>query len=263
MAPHGPSPAPAGTPRLALRWVVTAAVFGSAASVGFVTALLASGGLAVSLVQVVVSALALAVLVPLGLQRAGLLRTAGDLAADEEVAIKDPLTGLLNHAAFSERVGVELRRGQREGYRVAIVAIDIDHFQQINDGWGHAVGDEALKLVAQHIVTELRPSDIVGRIGGDQFMLALIQTGGRHGVDVVNRVRTGVASIAFNPTKQPITVSAGVALFPYDATEVEVLMRHAEDALRRSKASGRNRSTAYADMAEEPTPVAIQRSLNP
>lgn len=252
MALHGPRSSPSPARR---RAAVGLTVSAAAVCVGALAAAVATGGALVTAVAVLVAAVALGAVAPVALERTGLLGgpSCGP-APDEELAIKDPLTGLLNHAAFSERLGVELRRGQREGYRVAVVVVDIDHFQQINDGWGHAVGDEALRLVAEQIVTELRPSDLVGRIGGDQFVLGLVQTGGREGVEVINRVRAGVSSIAFNPTKQRITLSAGVSLFPYDAADVESLMRQAEDALRRSKLSGRDRSTAYADMAAEPVP---------
>ena len=254
-----PAPAPAGAAESlrVLRWSVAAAVYGSAASVGTAVTLIGADG-ARALVQVGVGAAVLAALAawlvgrlarPLVARADGgdgpleLERVQAEL---ERLALKDPLTGLLNETAFAERLGTELRRAQREGYRVAVVALGIDHFRRINEGWGRAAGDEALRLVAERIVTELRPSDLCGRIGGDEFMIGLVQTGGGDADEVVRRVRGAIASVEFSPTGETLTASAGFAVFPYDAADVETLTRLAELALRRSKLGGRDRATAHS-----------------
>src|SRR3954454_4289291 len=107
----------------------------------------------------------------LGLRRAGLIeeRMEAERAAFEALAHEDPLTGLPNKRAFDDRLDTELRRAAREYYPVALVVLDLDRFKQINDTWGHAVGDEALVKLAHHIEAELRAGDICGRVGGDEF----------------------------------------------------------------------------------------------
>ncbi len=168
----------------------------------------------------------------------------------EALALEDPLTGLLNHRAFQERVYAELTRARREGYPVALVALDIDHFKNVNDTVGHAVGDRALRLVAETIVQMLRPSDLSGRVGGDEFMLAL------HGMDaaearhVVERLRDAVASVDLG-TGSAITVSAGIAEFPHHATEKTELMRLADGAMYWSKSHGRDRCSIYSPDTDE------------
>ena len=89
------------------------------------------------------------------------LQNARDYREKLEQAIRDPLTGLLNHRAFQERLGVELSRARREGREVALVALDLDHFKPINDRCGHGVGDQALLVVARTISASLRPSDVI------------------------------------------------------------------------------------------------------
>ena len=258
-----PAPTSAGGRLRLLPGAVAAAVFGAAASVGVATAVIGVDG-AAALIQVLVAAAVLAALADVAVDRlavrplAGLEPSAKDADAElervraelERLALKDWLTGLLNPAAFEERLGSELRRAQREGYRVAVVSLGIDHFKRINDGWGRSAGDEALRLVAQRIVTELRPSDLCGRIGGDEFMVALVQTGGRDAEEVVRRLRDAIASVEFTPTGETLTASAGFAVFPYDAADAETLIHLAELALRRAKAGGRNRATAHSDYGD-------------
>ena len=119
----------------------------------------------------------------------------GDLARDFDrmadallEAEKDPLTGLLNHRAFQERLGQELARARREGLSMAVVALDIDNFKAVNDVDGHAAGDTALRALAMAITTHVRPFDISGRVGGDEFMLALAGATPQEAEEVVERI---------------------------------------------------------------------------
>src|SRR3954453_2617180 len=100
-------------------------------------------------------------------------RMASERAQFEALAHEDPLTGLPNKRAFDDRLDPELRRAAREYYPVALVVLDLDRFKQINDTWGHPVGDEALVKLAQYVEAELRAGDICGRVGGDEFGLGL------------------------------------------------------------------------------------------
>jgi diguanylate cyclase (GGDEF)-like protein len=168
----------------------------------------------------------------------------------EALALKDPLSGLLNHRAFQERLAQELRRAEREGYSVAVVAIDVDHFKEINDRWGHAAGDEALRQLGKALQGELRPSDICGRVGGDEFMLAIVRSDVDHARSVVERLRETVATSKFGPAGDSLTISAGISEFPRHSLALEELTHLADGAMYWAKSSGRNRSYVYSSESD-------------
>ena len=174
---------------------------------------------------------------------------ASSLAAAEEriadLTLHDDLTGLLNNHGIQEWLSIELLRAQRWGYQVTVVSVDIDHLSEINDGWGEEAGDEALRLVAEKMSNDVRPGDLCARLGDDEFMLALTQTGGSEAEDIVHRLRATVADLEFIPAAQSLTISAGIAQFPYDAGPAVELMRLAQRAMRRSKTDGGDRCTVY------------------
>jgi diguanylate cyclase (GGDEF)-like protein len=183
------------------------------------------------------------------------LQNARDYREKLEQAIRDPLTGLFNHRAFQERLGVELARARREGYEVALVALDLDHFKPINDRCGHAVGDQALMAVARTIAASLRPSDVAGRVGGDEFMVALPGAGTSEAQVVVSRLRAALADVKVGPTRETLTLSAGIAVYPRAAEYQADLMRFADGAMYWSKSSGRDRVSVYsADSGEALSP---------
>jgi diguanylate cyclase (GGDEF)-like protein len=179
-------------------------------------------------------------------QLAVALQNARDYREKIEQAIRDPLTGLLNHRAFQERLGSELARARREGYEVALVALDLDHFKPINDRCGHAVGDEALRAFARTISTSLRASDIAGRVGGDEFMVAMHGTSVVEAQEVVARLRASLAAITVGPTRETLTISAGISMYPRAAEYQADLMRFADGAMYWSKSRGRDRVSVYA-----------------
>jgi len=164
----------------------------------------------------------------------------------EALALKDPLTGLLNHRAYQERLLQELRRAEREGYAVSIVALDVDRFKQVNDRFGHAAGDEALRALTRAIRAELRPSDIAGRLGGDEFMLAIVRGDIDAAEIVVDRLRTRIAEMPLGPTGEPLTISAGIAGFPRHSLSQEELMHLADGAMYWAKSSGRDCIRVYS-----------------
>jgi diguanylate cyclase (GGDEF)-like protein len=168
----------------------------------------------------------------------------------EALALKDPLSGLLNHRAFQERLAQELRRAEREGYSVAVVAMDVDHFKEINDRWGHASGDQALRLFGKALRAELRPSDICGRVGGDEFMLALARSNVTEAQDAIDRLRTKVSAMQFGPSGQTLTFSAGVSEFPRHSLALEELTHLADGAMYWAKSNGRNRSYVYSSESD-------------
>ena len=164
----------------------------------------------------------------------------------ESLALTDPLTGLLNHRAFQERLGSELERASREDYPVAVVAIDVDHFKEINGCLGHASGDEALRLLAQTLRSVVRPTDLAGRVGGDEFMLALIGVDAARAEQVVVRLRSKLASSRLSSGSGVLTLSIGISEFPRHTVDKAELMRLADGAMYWSKRSGRDRHSLYS-----------------
>ena len=148
-----------------------------------------------------------------------------------ELALRDPLTGILNHRASQERLETELARARREDCSVAVVALDIDYFKTINDQHGHAAGDEALRLVAQEIVSTLRPTDFCGRVGGDEFIVGLFGVDSLQAAEVVARVRAAVAAVEVRIGGSHVTISAGIAEFPRHSTNTAELTRLADGAM--------------------------------
>ncbi len=194
----------------------------------------------------------------------------GDLArdfdrmADElQEALKDPLTGLLNHRAFQERLGEELGRARREGYPVSVVALDLDDFKEINDHWGHACGDEALRVLSRAIAVELRPSDFCGRVGGDEFMIGVVHAGAEVAGGVVARVRAALDDVRVGPGQARLMISAGIAEYPRHSDVQEELLHLADGAMYWAKSDGKDRCTVFSsdtDLALSPAEAA-ERNL--
>ena len=161
--------------------------------------------------------------------------------ATEELAERarcDPLTGLLNHQTFWKEVRGELQRAHRYGHGASFVFIDIDWFKLINDTYGHPVGDRVLRGVAEMLRTDLRESDIVGRMGGDEFAVCLVESEPKAGRVFVDRLRDLVAALAGEPgMPDGLSVSAGCAHFPSEAASAEALFELADSRLYGAKRS--------------------------
>ncbi|MBY0492816.1 MAG: diguanylate cyclase [Cyanobacteria bacterium] len=169
-----------------------------------------------------------------------------DLLRSQDVlrheAAHDRLTGLWNRGRVLDELARELRRSVRELSTLAVVMADVDHFKQINDTHGHAVGDAVLKGIAERIAATLRASDSVGRYGGEEFLFVLPQAGLDGARDVADRVRAAIASrpIITSPVTLNVTLSLGVSCSSPSSSE-ETLIQAADQALYRAKANGRNR----------------------
>ena len=145
---------------------------------------------------------------------------------------------------------------------MAIVALDIDNFKAVNDVDGHAAGDTALRGLAQAITTHVRPFDISGRVGGDEFMLALAGTTPQEAEEVVERIRRALADDGL-ARRRTLTISAGVAAFPEHAIEQERLLHLADGAMYWAKSGSKNRTVIFApevDSALSPAEAA-ERTL--
>lgn len=166
----------------------------------------------------------------------------------ERLARTDSLTGLLNHRTFFERAEHELHWTRRTGEPSAMLLLDIHRFKRVNDTYGHAVGDTVLRAVAQLLQTERRATDVIGRLGGEEFGLMVRGADVAHGRRLAERLRSELASTEI-PTDQGVlrvTGSFGVTeVLPQDRTPEDAFMR-ADRAMYAAKRMGRNRVVAEA-----------------
>ena len=161
----------------------------------------------------------------------------------ELMAHTDPLTGINNRGYFMELFSVEMERAKRYGRVFTVIILDVDNFKQVNDTRGHAAGDEVLRSLC-HVMQDsgLRKCDFVGRIGGDEFVAALPETGIRDAVEVAERVRGALekTAIIHNGSEFFISVSIGVSEYRAGDTR-ETLLQRADQAMYTAKESGRNK----------------------
>jgi diguanylate cyclase (GGDEF)-like protein len=155
-------------------------------------------------------------------------------------AALDPLTGVGNRRQFIERAGREAARTRREHGMFGLLMLDIDHFKQVNDVHGHAVGDMVLIEVAAACVAQIRESDSVFRWGGEEFVVLLPRTDEASAVVVAEKLRTAVGALAVEPLGRPITLSIGVAAGDGHARPEDIVAK-ADGALYRAKQAGRDR----------------------
>ncbi len=163
-----------------------------------------------------------------------------------EMARKDSLTGLLNRRAFMERMEQETQRSLRSSTPLSFILIDIDHFKDVNDIYGHQVGDLVLQRFSNQLVTSIRPYDLLGRYGGEEFVICLLGADGLKAVSIAEKMRQQIEEmeILLPDSLQPvrITASFGTASYVMEPMEnVESLIKRADDALYRAKKEGRNR----------------------
>lgn len=180
------------------------------------------------------------------IQRATLIEsTIADNRRLEELAHTDPLTKTLNRRALSERLGAEMERVRRYSTTMSLLLIDLDHFKQVNDNFGHLAGDEVLIEVSSLLQRVVRAVDIVARYGGEEFIVVLPETGGPGAEAFAERLRELIEAHAFVASRgKPIrlTTSIGVSSFPgFGVESVEDLLANADQALYRAKSDGRNR----------------------
>lgn len=159
----------------------------------------------------------------------------------KDLAALDPLTGTLNRRALHQRLDDEIRTAARTRTPVGFIMVDVDHFKAYNDAHGHLEGDAALKTVAQCLMGAARKSDMVGRFGGEEFLLVLPNTSDAAVWDVAERLRQRIASSP--DMRWPLTVSAGVHVLHPDGQPLssDVPIAQADKALYLAKQSGRNR----------------------
>ena len=159
-----------------------------------------------------------------------------------EIAFYDPLTGLTNRRLFQDLLKQHINSAKRYGNTLALLYLDLDDFKRINDTMGHEAGDELLKVVAERLKQTLRASDIVARIGGDEFSVLLQQlSSSAHAGKVCGKIIESLSEpVQLQGSKVIVTASIGIALIPDDGTDVSEVMKNADLAMYSAKESGRN-----------------------
>ncbi|KAA3654964.1 MAG: EAL domain-containing protein [Proteobacteria bacterium] len=171
------------------------------------------------------------------------------------MAQHDALTGLPNRNLLNDRIGTALRRAQRDKRMVAVIFLDLDHFKDINDSYGHAVGDVVLKQVAHRLLECVRDEDTVARLGGDEFVVLM------EDIDAPERAENAaqrilaclVPPVAHNDQEFFIGCSVGLSLYPEDGDSTEALIRNADTAMYQAKQQGRNNAQRYHARQTEQT----------
>lgn len=170
------------------------------------------------------------------------------------IGLTDSLTGVYNRRYIDRRLLEEIARARRQNYCISCMYIDIDHFKLVNDTHGHQGGDEVLREVATRIRTELRRSDALGRFGGEEFVVLLIDADLDSATFVAERIRASIAGTMFDlpgSAQAWVSVSIGVASLEADAallpieTVAQQLVAHADQALYQAKADGRNKVVSW------------------
>lgn len=193
----------------------------------------------------------------------GAVRVATLVEETQRLATVDALTGLRNRRVFVEATVREVARTQRYGDPLTVILLDIDHFKQVNDTFGHAAGDVVLAAVGQTMATTARTTDLCARFGGEEFIIALTATGPDGGVLAAERLRAAVEALelhAANGTRVHVTASFGVATCRR-GDSLESLIDRADRAMYAAKSGGRNRvvlESAESAVAEECPSLSVE-----
>lgn len=182
----------------------------------------------------------------------------------------DELTGLLTSKSFFSELRREAARSEAESRPFCVLMMDLDHFKQVNDGYGHLVGSQTIEEVGAVITRSLRAGDVAARFGGEEFAAFLLNADYAQGMIAAERVRTAIEANRFSAVRRGaavesdetfrITVSIGVACYPEDGRDPIELIELADTALYRAKNAGRNRVTSYC---ESPPPLVQDPARTP
>jgi two-component system cell cycle response regulator len=178
-----------------------------------------------------------------------------------ELATIDELTGAKNRRRFREDLGMLFALATRQGTSLSVVMLDVDHFKQYNDEFGHPAGDDVLRTIVRTLREGTREQDVVARYGGEEFVVLLPATSAEASIILAERLRSKIEAIPW--PKRQVTASLGVATTGPDIPNSSALVEAADQALYRSKRAGRNRVTSYqlpledASAVDESSPVPL------
>jgi len=168
----------------------------------------------------------------------------------EELSTTDFLTGAFNRRYFMEIATTELKRHQRHGKNTSVLILDIDHFKEVNDTYGHSVGDQALRHLVRICRDNLREEDIFARYGGEEFCALLPETDASTAKEAAERLRYNIENTPMEFDEQLLHLSVSIGLSGIDArqeTDIEPWLERADQALYRAKEQGRNRVVCFKD----------------
>ncbi|MGM0569847.1 GGDEF domain-containing protein [Marinobacter sp.] len=171
------------------------------------------------------------------------------------LATRDPLTGTLNRRAFDTAIRAELERCERYGHPMCLALVDLDHFKQINDQYGHGTGDQVLMAFAECCRNSLRSTDILARFGGEEFVILMVESDPVAAGQLLERIRAAIANLAIPglPSPHPVRFSAGLIHWqPGCPAEPERLVQLADQALYTAKREGRDRIVTGTWPAKQP-----------
>ncbi|MEE1922375.1 diguanylate cyclase [Pseudomonas sp. 148P] len=164
------------------------------------------------------------------------------LEEQRQKALVDPLTGLPNRAAWSERLDLEIAEWSEKGGHLLMAILDLDHFKRINDSYGHLAGDKVLKIVANELRKRLRARDFIARFGGEEFVLLIPQTPLAGGLQLAESLRAAVEACPFHFKGERVTITLSVGVTAFRSGErSDAVLKRADEALYRAKHLGRNR----------------------
>jgi diguanylate cyclase (GGDEF)-like protein len=189
----------------------------------------------------------------------------------QRLAWFDPLTGLPNRAQLQREALRLLTNAKRNGATLAVLFVDLDRFKRVNDTQGHAVGDQVLSEIARRLQSQIQTGDVIGRLGGDEFLAVIQECDVLKAKHVAARIlQSACQPILINTeqdTRITISASVGIALSPHDGEETDILLRNADLAMYKAKSSGRNQVWFYAPEYERQAKeqleleIALQRAL--
>jgi diguanylate cyclase (GGDEF)-like protein/PAS domain S-box-containing protein len=169
----------------------------------------------------------------------------------EQLSITDPLTGIYNRRFFDEIAGKELERAKRSTSLLAIIILDIDHFKEINDTYGHPTGDQVLIKLANIYQADMRSMDIFARYGGEEFIVLMPDTDSDSAHQTMERLRTALEKTplaTYEAKDIYVTISAGIAICDgHESVDIPTLLERADQALYTSKQAGRNKTTIWRE----------------
>jgi diguanylate cyclase len=163
------------------------------------------------------------------------------LEEQRQKALIDPLTGLPNRAAWSERLDHEISQWQQHGNTLLLAMLDLDHFKRINDNYGHLAGDKVLKIIASVLRKRLRGTDFIARFGGEEFVLLMPDTAPTAGAKLLEKLRASIEACPFHFKGEPVTITISMGLTAFKPGEhSDLVLKRADQALYRAKHAGRN-----------------------